>query len=224
MSRMLATKTSLSVRVDALSDADAKSAADAPSVGIEYRAKLESRLRALEHRADLNPGFGGSSSTAKFGQQSRQQPKFEMNGAASRAKTYNTAADSVQLPMKRAADSDDEDEDDGDVDMSNVKKALEAVIDVKTERAARKDEKRKEKEAKKAKKEASATPAVADPAMDVDADDAAKKEKKRLKKEAKRKAEEDAAVTAAAAQMVGSSKKRRTDDEEPPKKKKKKSE
>lgn len=229
MSRMLATKTSLSVRVDALSDVDSKSATDAPSVGIEYRAKLESRLRALEHRSDLNPGFGGASSSAKFGQQSRQQPKFEMNGAASRAKTYNTAADSVQLPLKRAADSDDEDEDDGGVDMSNVKKALEAVIDVKAERQKRKDEKKKEKEAKVKVKNEAATPAetpapAPTSSIDVDEDEEAKKEKKRLKKEAKRKAEEEAAVAAAVQANGTSSKKRRADDDEPQKKKKKKSE
>lgn len=219
MSRMLATKASLSVRVDALSDVDAKSSPQAPSVGIEYRAKLESRLRALEHRADLNPGFGaGASSSYAKG---KQQPKFEMNGATSR--TYNTAADSVLLPTQPTADGDDE----SDITMSHVAKALDAVMDVKEERRKRKEEKRAEKEGKKEKKKAKeAAAAAAAPAdsgaMEVDGEEdteAAKKEKKRLKKEKK------AAEAAAAAAREGSpSKKRPADDGEAPKKKKKKSE
>jgi nucleolar protein 58 len=233
---MLATKTSLSVRVDALADVDSKSSPQAPSIGIEYRAKLESRLRALEHRSDLNPGFsaGGSSSAAAFGRSARQQPKFEMNGAASRAKTYNTAADSVTLPksLKRAADSDDEDDDDGDVDMSHVKKALDAVMDVKEERARRKEEKKRNKEAKRAVKEAkraekekTAAAIVPEPtpeplpeaprAMDAD-DDAKRKESKKSRKEAKRQTGDS--------ELAGSTKKRRVDDDEAPRKKKKMSE
>lgn len=213
MSRMLATKTSLSVRVDALSDADAKSSPSAPSVGIEYRAMLESRLRALEHRSDLNPGF----STGSSGPKGRQQPKFEMNGAKS--KQYNTAADSVMLPTQRVGGDDD----DEDISMSPVAKALESVMEVKEERKKRKEEKRAEKEAKKEKKKAKEAAAEA---MEVDGGDedeeAAKKEKKRLKKE--KKAAEAAAAAAASEGKKSSSKKRHSDtEEEPPKKKKKKS-
>ena len=50
---MVATKAALSIRVDALTDADGKSEPTAPSIGIENRAKLESRLRALEHQGEL---------------------------------------------------------------------------------------------------------------------------------------------------------------------------
>ena len=53
MARMVATKASLSIRVDALTDADGKSEPTAPTIGLENRAKLESRLRALEHQNDL---------------------------------------------------------------------------------------------------------------------------------------------------------------------------
>lgn len=223
MSRMLATKASLSVRVDALSDADVKSSSQAPSVGLEYRAKLESRLRALEYRSDLNPGFGAGASSS-FAQKSRQQPKFQMNGATT--KTYNTAADSVMLPAQPAAG------DNSDVDLSNVAKALDAVMDVKEQRRKRKEEKRAEKEAKKEKKKAkeAATvaaeeaPAVKSNAMDVDDDQAARKERKRLKKE-KKKAEEAAAdVTATKGSPSEREKKRHAEGEEVPKKKKKKSE
>lgn len=228
---MLATKASLSVRVDALSDVDAKSSLQAPSVGLEYRAKLESRLRALEYRSDLNPGFGAAASSS-FMQKSRQQQKFQMNGAAT--KMYNNAADSVMIPTQPAIG------DSSDVDLSNVAKALEAVMDVKEERRKRKEEKRAAKEAKKEKKKAKdivtapqdEAPAPTSNAMDVDNDDdeAARKEKKRLKKE-KKKAEEAAtaaSASAVAAVNIGSSqkkeKKRHAEGEEAPKKKKKKSE
>jgi nucleolar protein 58 len=217
MSRMLATKASLSVRVDALSDAAAKSSPQAPSVGLEYRAKLESRLRALEYRSDLNPGFGAGASSS-FSQKSRQQQKFQMNGATT--KTYNTAADSVMLPTQPVVG------DNSDVDLSNVANALEAVMDASEQRRKRKEEKRAEKEARKEKKKAkeaaaAATeeaPAMKSNAMDVDDDEAARKERKRLKKE-KKKAEETAAT--AAANGSSEKKKRHAEGEEAPKKKKK---
>lgn len=206
MSRMLATKASLSIRVDALSEVDAKSGPLAATIGIENRAKLESRLRALEHRADLNPtGRGGVGASYK-----KPQPgKFAMNGDA---KTYNTAADSVELP---------------EITMKPVEAALAAVMDVKDERAKRKEEKRREKEAKKEKKaKKDEVAAVAAEAGDMEVDgaavdeEAAKKEKKRLKKE--KKAAEEAAAAAASANGTKSKKRRADDSEEPQKKKKKK--
>jgi len=52
MARMVATKTALSARVDALTDADEKSTPSAPTIGLENRAKLEARLRSLEAESD----------------------------------------------------------------------------------------------------------------------------------------------------------------------------
>ncbi len=82
MARMVATKTALSIRVDALSDADTKSSSGAFTIGVDNRVKLESRLRALEHRAGLPP------STVRS--ERRDMPKFEMSGSGA---TYNTATD-----------------------------------------------------------------------------------------------------------------------------------
>jgi len=128
---MVATKAALSIRVDALSDADTKSGVDAPSIGLESRAKLESRLRALEYRSDL------TTTKAFSGEARKQQPKFEMSGGA---KTYNTAADAVGfLPTQREGAE---------------KIAINAVLDVKEDRRREKEEKRKAKEEKKAKKAA----------------------------------------------------------------------
>lgn len=45
MARMVATKTALSVRLDALADADSKSTLDSATIGIDNRVKLEARLR-----------------------------------------------------------------------------------------------------------------------------------------------------------------------------------
>jgi nucleolar protein 58 len=91
MARMVATKAALSIRVDALSDAESRSDPAAAEIGISNRVKLESRLRALEHRAGIQ-----SVRKVTTGVNGRSQPKFEMTGAAA-AGSYNPAADSVQM-------------------------------------------------------------------------------------------------------------------------------
>jgi nucleolar protein 58 len=116
MARMVATKAALSIRVDALSDMDEKSEVTAPSIGLENRAKLESRLRALEHGLDL-----GAVRTP-----TQNQQKFNMAGGS---KVYNSAADAVDmLPTER----------------DPMDAAVSAVLEVKKEKKEKK-EKRKEK-------------------------------------------------------------------------------
>ena len=119
---MLATNASLSIRVDALTDADGKSEPSAPTIGLENRAILESRLRALQHQEDLT-GVRG------FGVSPQKQQKYT---PAAETKTYNTAADAVDLVSTQR---------------DPLEKALQAVNDAK-------EEKRKAKEEKKAKKRA----------------------------------------------------------------------
>jgi nucleolar protein 58 len=127
MARMLATKAALSIRVDALGDADGKSEPQAASVGIENRTRLESRLRALEYQLD-------GTAVKRFQSGSKRQSKFEMVGDS---KTYNVAADAVDLvPTQR--------------DPNEL--AVAAVLDVEAERERLKAERRKAKEAKKASK------------------------------------------------------------------------
>ena len=87
MARMVATKASLSIRVDALTDADGKSEPTAPTIGLENRAKLESRLRALQHQDDLG-------AVRSFGVSPQKQQKYTPAGET---KTYNTAADAVVI-------------------------------------------------------------------------------------------------------------------------------
>ncbi|CAE6522876.1 unnamed protein product [Rhizoctonia solani] len=208
MARMVATKAALSIRVDALADVDEKSEATAATIGIENRAKLESRLRALEHQSDLG--------SLPFANTVRKQSKFEMTGST---KQYNTAADSV------GADQMDLDP------IPTERSTTDAAADTKEERRKAKEEKKKAKAEKKAKKEAKkAEEAVA--AEGEDDEEAARKEKKRLKKEAKKAAA--AAVAEVAAEVAEKSapaasngsekkqKKRRVDEGESPEKKKKK--
>jgi len=151
---MVATKAALSIRVDALTDADGKSEDHAPSIGIENRAKLESRLRALEHQGDLT-------GARRFADGGKKQPRFEMSGDV---KTYNTAADAVDLvPTQR----------------DPMEIAVKAVLDVK-------EEKRKAKEERRAKKRAAKEAAgetAEDMSMDVDSDGKRSKEKKRKRRE-----------------------------------------
>jgi len=122
MARMVATKAALSIRVDALTDTDGKSDATAPEIGIANRAKLESRLRALEYADDVN----GQRTPRK------RQPKFEM---MEETKVYNTAADAVDLlPTDR-------------VDATTV--AMQAVMEVKDDKQREKEEKKARKKERK---------------------------------------------------------------------------
>ncbi|KIL67377.1 hypothetical protein M378DRAFT_185740 [Amanita muscaria Koide BX008] len=119
MARMVATKTALSIRVDALTDSDGKSEPLAPQVGIDNRAKLEARLRMLEEQGEMG-------NMRRFGDQGRrQQNKFEMKGET---KTYNTLADFV--PTQRE---------------DPIEVAVKAVVDVKEERRKAKEDKKRRK-------------------------------------------------------------------------------
>lgn len=156
MARMVATKAALSIRVDALSDADSRSDVSAAEVGISNRVKLESRLRALEHQAGIQSVRKVVSAN---GQQGRQQPRFEMSGVTG---SYNAATDNVPLngdllPTQPATEEVKEEKDekkdkkkkrksevaeagdvtmDGDADLSMV------AGETKEERRARKEAKK----------------------------------------------------------------------------------
>lgn len=129
MARMVATKAALSIRVDALTEVDEKSEPTAPSIGIEHRAKLEARLRALEQ--------GGDAAGVRAARTGLKQQKFQMKGEAS---TYNTAADAVDLmPTQREP----------------METAVQAALDVKAEKKKAKEERRAKKKVQKEVKEES---------------------------------------------------------------------
>jgi nucleolar protein 58 len=161
MARMVATKAALSIRVDALTDAEGKSEPDAPTIGLENRAKLESRLRALEYQGD-------AAGARAFAAGPKKTAKFEMRGEA---KTYNAAGDFV--PTQREGEGE-----------TPVEKAMKAVLDVKEEKRRAKEERRAKRRAEKEKgkaKEESAEEDEDEEAMDVDGEES--KEKKRKRRE-----------------------------------------
>ena len=153
MARMVATKAALSIRVDALTDADGKSEPTSSSIGSDNRAKLESRLRALEHQSEGN-------TVRRFTDNGKKQQRFEMKGET---KTYNTQADQVDLVSTQRDDP--------------MEIAVKAVLDVKEEKRRAKEERRAKK---RAEKEKSSNPdADASDAMEVDGADEKKKRKRR---------------------------------------------
>lgn len=203
MARMVATKAALSIRLDALADADTKSAhaidddvegeklegmeTDAPvggkaSIGAEARIKLEARLRAMEG-ASVHAGLKTPNSGYK---QQAYQPSAGTNGSASRQ--YNAGADATSTAAaatpaavagkKRSADEAADDDDEGEKKLS-------------------KEERRALKKAKKAAAAGDASVAadttVATSVADDDANSSkklSKEERKALKKAAKKAAEE----------------------------------
>ncbi|EAU80596.1 nucleolar protein NOP58 [Coprinopsis cinerea okayama7 len=163
MARMVATKAALSIRVDALTDADGKSEDAASAIGVENRTKLEKRLRDLEHEAE----FGTVRRFADGG--AKRQQKFEMKG---QTKTYNTSADVVMGDAEDLVPTQRE--------TAAVENAVKAVLDVK-------EQKKKEKEAKKAKKKAEKEKAKESESEDEDkSSKKEKKEKKRKRRESDR--------------------------------------
>lgn len=94
MARMLAGKTALSARLDALADDESRSAEDSAKVGIESKAKLESRLRQLE----LGMGIQSNRRESRPTNQ-----KFDMSNNNNNANGgYNPAAD-ILMPTQPAA-------------------------------------------------------------------------------------------------------------------------
>lgn len=123
---MVATKTALSVRVDALTDADEKSTPSAPTIGLENRAKLEARLRSLEAESD-------ATGVRRFAMGPNQQKRIKLGSAAP---TYNPAADAVGLVSTQR---------------EPMEEAVKAVLDVKEEKRRAKEERHAKRRAEKEK-------------------------------------------------------------------------
>ncbi|KAK0205986.1 Nop domain-containing protein [Desarmillaria ectypa] len=166
MARMVATKAALSIRLDALADSDGKSEPDAPSIGLAHRAKLESRLRAMEYE-------DGATGVRRFaGNGKQQQQRFDMSG---QTKTYNTKADDVDFVSTQREDP--------------MKIAVKAVSDVKEEKKKAKEERRAKRKAEKEKEKEKGADADGDVTMN-----GAEEEEKKDKKDKKRKRRESEIV------------------------------
>lgn len=162
ISRVLAAKASLAIRVDALSD-DVDGEPLDTTIGFEGRAKVEARLRQLE--GGIAPSLGSGGMTAK--KTARYDPVAAKTGASNVA--YNDASD-MQLDAKK--DSDDSDSEEPKTPKDKKKKS--------------KKDKKSEKKSKKRKAEDSDD---GDDSDDSAAKKSAKKAAKKAKKEKKKSKE-----------------------------------
>ncbi|KAK3761736.1 hypothetical protein RRG08_010353 [Elysia crispata] len=166
LSRMLAAKASLAIRVDALSETSDS------TLGIEQRAKLESRVRNLDEKAARRISGSG-----KF------QVKQEKYTGVSEVKTFNPAMDST-LPSgikRKIKEEVPDEEDDLKPPKSKKRKEESAAGDAEEEEEAETETPKKKK--KKSKKEVKEE-VVEETAADGDASAKKKKKKKKEKKEA----------------------------------------
>merc|ERR1712029_574473 len=176
VSRMLAAKASLACRVDALGEETNT------DLGIEHRAKVESRIRQLE---------GGE--ITKISATAKQSVKFDKYEAKSEVLEYKAAAD---VTLKRKADEDEEEK----PDVKRIK-----VDDVEAEgskKKKKKKDKQKEEEAeaevaavaspeKKKKKKNKDAGEAADSTLDTSAMDTSVAENGEKKKKKKKKKDGD---------------------------------
>eukprot|EP00753_Platysulcus_tardus_P008157 PLAT157.3.p1 GENE.PLAT157.3~~PLAT157.3.p1 ORF type:complete len:532 (+),score=348.89 PLAT157.3:23-1618(+) len=173
ISRVLAAKTALAVRVDALGDQDE------PTIGLEGRATVENRLRMLEGGGR----FTLTSSGVKSGASKHKT-------AAVAPPSFSGAADSMLEKKTAEVDSDDDDSEDDDAsddsdadesdDGSDDESEDEAPKKKKKKKASKKDKKKSKKKAKKRKR--------SDDSDDDDSEDEAPAKKKSKKKKKKKSA------------------------------------
>merc|ERR1711916_271265 len=134
MARMLAAKSSLAIRCDALGDEDT------PSVGPEYRAFLEARLAQMEGRslAEISSIKSVPRNTTKA---------YSATGAADDV-THNTADDSTLKSAKKRKLESDSDADSDDDEPVKKKKKTKAKDKSKKSKSKGKDKKSKDKSKK----------------------------------------------------------------------------
>merc|ERR1719471_1300824 len=174
VSRMLAAKASLACRVDALGEETNT------DLGIEHRAKVESRIRQLE---------GGE--VTKISATAKQSAKFDKYESKSEVLEYKAAAD---VTLKRKADEDEEEKpdvkrikvDDVEAEGSKKKKKKDKQkeeVEAPAEEAAEVASSEKKKKKKKDKETAEAADSTLDTsAMDTSVAESGEKKKKKKKK------------------------------------------
>ena len=177
MARMVATKTSLAVRCDALGEAPTttvdgedgetqviSSVPVEPELGLKVRAQLEARLRQLEGK-----GARLANSTPKTKEKST--PKFEMKST----KGYNVQSDAVlspTTPMDETTDSPKE-------------------VETEDKKSAKKDGKKKDKKKRKADEREEEAEEAESPAQSSPDKKKQKKDKKKKKSSSDKKEEEE---------------------------------
>ena len=246
IARMLATKTTLGLRVDALSDwgtAGEGAAKDEPteeekaSVGVEARAMLERRLRALEGKP-LKPAGVAIGPQGQKVQQGQPQPgKFDLK----EARKYNPDADGISpdaapaMPngepsssKKRKLVEDLDDEESAKPSSSKKAPKIVAEPDASSEASSDDEQDTNEGDGKVIKKTHMNGTAERAPEKSSKADKSEsksrKQEDKKARKEAKRaeKAEKLAPRAEKAARSLEKGSKRKAEGEEGGERKKKK--
>eukprot|EP00980_Cylindrotheca_fusiformis_P006122 scaffold1319_cov126-Cylindrotheca_fusiformis.AAC.11 len=158
ISRVLAAKASLAIRVDALTDETAEEVDT--TIGYEGRAKVEARLRQLE-----GGSIGASNSSIKAAKTAKYDPVAATTGASS--SKYNDASDMVMDDASPETPKDKKKKDktpkdkkkkrksdaiDGDDDEAEKKSAKKAKKKRKADDGSDKEEKKSAKKAKKKRK------------------------------------------------------------------------
>lgn len=128
ISRVLAAKASLAIRVDALTDDTADGGEIDTTVGYEGRAKVEARLRQLDGGTHLSGAVTKNGTNLKAQKTAKYDPVVAKVGAAN--VSYNTASDIMHLDTTTNGD-----------DNENSKKTEESAK--KKEKKAKKEKKRK---------------------------------------------------------------------------------
>jgi nucleolar protein 58 len=144
ISRLLAAKISLSVRVDALSEESSR------EVGLEGRAKVEQRLNQLEEAAAGGVGSGRKQSLSR---PKKEMPAFQKADHNSGKGTFNASNDSTFGAMKQGeqqASVDETPKSDKKDKKDKKRKERDSEDEGKSEK-----KKKKEKSEKKEKKEKS---------------------------------------------------------------------
>ncbi|XP_012492926.1 probable nucleolar protein 5-1 [Gossypium raimondii] len=173
ISRSLAAKAALAIRCDALGDDQDN------SMGLENRAKLEARLRALEGK-ELGRSAGSAKGKPKIEVYDKDRKKGA--GLITPAKTYNPAADSLIGQITNSTALEEQDTVPKKKKKAEAKPALaEEAVDV----PAHEEKKEKKKKQKKADQEAVLPTNENEPE-----EEPAPKEKEKKKKK-KRQAEDD---------------------------------
>merc|ERR1712159_492604 len=129
ISRVLAAKCALSIRVDALGDTSEA------TIGLEDRVKVEERLRQLEGK-----------SSGKVNKAAKSKSQLEKYDAPTDTSGYNDAADSTLKSSKKRKKEESEEADEAEEPKSKKKKKAEAVSEDE-------DEEPKKKKKKKSKKD-----------------------------------------------------------------------
>ncbi|GAB2287381.1 Probable nucleolar protein 5-1 [Dionaea muscipula] len=175
ISRSLAAKAALSIRYDALGDGQDN------TIGLENRAKLETRLRVLEGR-ELGKSAGSVKGKPKIEVYDKDRKKGA-GGLITPAKTYNPAADAVLGKMVKSEPK----EEDAKKDEQPQAMELEddsALVEVK------KVKKEKKKKKKVSNVEDTSVANGQDGNTEAEGQEMSKKEKKKKKKEKQAEKEE----------------------------------